>query len=68
MEAKSNLRLMIRIFFNDTIEYFKESRFEILELEYDLGGDRSGNIITEYENKWRNLGVKICYIRVKLNK
>ncbi len=51
-------------FFEDSIQYFKDNAFEIQEIDYDLGGDKNGNIVTEYEAKWRSQGIKIKYIRV----
>ncbi len=56
-----------RPFFEDTVDYFKEEGFEILNIDYDLGL-KEGDTITEYESKWRSMEVPICYIRVKLNK
>lgn len=55
-----------RPFFEDSLEYFKESGFEILEYSFDLKlEDKPENIVTEYESKWRRMGVPICYARVK---
>lgn len=52
-------------FFNDSIEYFKKMGFEILDVDYDLSFDKDGNIVTEYESKWRKLGVQIKYLKVE---
>lgn len=55
-----------RPFFEDSLEYFKESGFKILEYSFDLKlEDKPENIVTEYERKWRGMGVPICYARVK---
>lgn len=51
-------------FFEDSIQYFKDNAFEIQEIDYDLAADKNGNIVTEYEAKWRSQGIKIKYIRV----
>ena len=50
-------------FFEDSISYFEKEDFEILEIDYDLPPDKNENIITEYESKWRNQGVKIKYLK-----
>lgn len=57
-----------RPFFDDTVEYFEDSVFEILDVDYDLAADKGDNIVTEYESKWRSRGIKINYIKVKLKK
>lgn len=56
-----------RDFFIDSLEYFKDTGYEILEYSYDLTmEEKPDNIITEYEQKWRFLNVPINYCRVKL--
>lgn len=56
-----------RDLFEASIEYFTESGFEILFYTYDL--HQSGfepNIVTEYENRFVSLGMKIMFIRARL--
>lgn len=49
-------------FFKDSIRYFENNGFELLAIDYDLDENRQGNIVTEYERKWRDQGVKINYL------
>lgn len=56
-----------REFFEDSLEYFKASGYEIIEYSFDLKEDeKPDNIITEYEKKWRMQNVPINYCLVKL--
>ncbi|MDO4604347.1 MAG: tRNA (guanosine(46)-N7)-methyltransferase TrmB [Helcococcus sp.] len=56
-----------REFFIDSLEYFKEMGYEILDYSYDLTMDeKPDNIITEYEEKWRSKNIPINYCHVKL--
>lgn len=53
--------------FDDSLEYFKESGFELLYHTYDLhNSDFKENIMTEYEEKFRSKGMKIMFLRAKL--
>lgn len=53
--------------FDDSLEYFKESGFELLYHTYDLhNSDFKKNIMTEYEEKFRSKGMKIMFLRAKL--
>jgi tRNA (guanine-N7-)-methyltransferase len=53
--------------FEDSIEYFKESNFEITYLTYDLhNSDFKYNIVTEYEAKFTSLGMKTMFLIAKL--
>ncbi|MBU3218824.1 tRNA (guanosine(46)-N7)-methyltransferase TrmB [Clostridium algidicarnis] len=53
--------------FNDSLEYFNESGFELLYHTYDLhNSDFKENIMTEYEEKFRSKGMKIMFLRAKL--
>lgn len=53
--------------FDDSIEYFKESGFSIEVLTYDLhGSDFQPNIITEYESKFTEIGMKTMFLLAKL--
>ncbi len=57
-----------RSFFEDSIDYFKSCGFELVEVDFDLPEDKEGNIVTEYESKWRSKGIAICYLKAKLLK
>lgn len=52
--------------FNDSQEYFKESGFELNFITYDLhNSDFKNNIMTEYETKFTNLGMKtMCLVAI----
>jgi tRNA (guanine-N7-)-methyltransferase len=53
--------------FNDSIEYFINSGFEISYKTYDLhNSDFKENIVTEYENKFTKLGMKTMFLTAKL--
>lgn len=52
-----------RPFFDDTVRYFQDSGLELLDVDYDLDANKNGNIVTEYETKWRSQGVKINYVK-----
>lgn len=48
--------------FNDSLEYFKESGFELKYVTYDLhNSDFQNNIVTEYEEKFTSLGMKTMF-------
>lgn len=53
-----------RDFFEDSLEYFEENNLEILEKNFDLSLEDS-QIISEYERKWRERNIKICYAKVR---
>ena len=53
--------------FEASIDYFKESGFELLFTTFDL--HNSGfqpNVVTEYESKFTGLGMKIMFLKAKL--
>jgi len=53
--------------FNASQEYFKESGFEIEFITYDLHkSDFEGNVMTEYETKFTNLGMKTMCLTARL--
>ena len=53
--------------FEDSLEYFKESGFEIEFVTYDLhNSDFKDNIKTEYETKFSEMGMKIMALVAKL--
>lgn len=47
-------------FFTDSLKYAKDEDLEILEKTRDLPRDYLGNIVTEYESKWRSIDKPIC--------
>lgn len=54
--------------FEASIEYFKESGFDIEVLTYDLHKDNfEDNVVTEYEAKFTGLGMKTMFILARLN-
>jgi tRNA (guanine-N7-)-methyltransferase len=53
--------------FEESIEYFKESGFELKYLTYDLhNSDFKENIVTEYEFKFTSLGMRTMFLIAKL--
>ena len=58
-----------RPFFEDSLEYFEENCFEILEYTFGLTEEfKADNIVTEYERKWRKRDIPINYLKVELHK
>lgn len=56
-----------RELFDESQEYFKESGFEIEYITYDLhNSDFDKNIMTEYEQKFTGLGMKIMFLIARL--
>ncbi|NOH17218.1 tRNA (guanosine(46)-N7)-methyltransferase TrmB [Clostridium cochlearium] len=52
--------------FEDSQEYFKESGFSIEYITYDLHkSDFKHNIMTEYESKFTNIGMKTMFLIAK---
>ena len=56
--------------FEESLDYFKESCFEILELTRDLhnyeGEILSQNIMTEHEKMFSDAGIKIKFLRARV--
>ncbi|MCJ7690197.1 MAG: tRNA (guanosine(46)-N7)-methyltransferase TrmB [Clostridiaceae bacterium] len=53
--------------FEESVEYFKECGFEILFSTYDLHkSDFKENVVTEYEAKFSELGMKTMFLLAKL--
>lgn len=53
--------------FEDSLEYFKESGFELLKVVRDLhNSDVEGNIVTEHEKMFSDEGILIKYLIAKL--
>jgi len=58
-----------QLLFSDSLEYFKDTGFDELNRIFDL--DQSGwqgNIMTEYEEKFINQGIKIKFVMFKNQK
>ena len=53
-------------FFQWSVESYKEHGFEVYDLCYDLPADADGNIVTEYESKFRALGKPIYALKAKI--
>lgn len=53
--------------FDQSLEYFKDSGFEILRIERDLhNSDIEGNIVTEHEKMFSDEGILIKYLAARL--
>lgn len=55
-------------FYMQSLSYFRDSKFEVIDTNTDLAADAHDNIVTEYEAKWRSQGIKINYIKAMLKK
>ena len=55
-------------FFDWSIESYKENGYEVYDVCYDLPENASGNVVTEYESKFRALGKPIYALKAKVNK
>ena len=55
-------------FFQWSMESFAEHGFEVFDVSYDLGANEDGNVVTEYESKFRALGKPIYALKAKLSK
>ncbi|MFA6941664.1 MAG: tRNA (guanosine(46)-N7)-methyltransferase TrmB [Clostridiaceae bacterium] len=54
--------------FDDSLQYFKDENFDIEYFTYDLENtDYKENVMTEYETKFTHLGMKIMFLKAKLN-
>lgn len=66
-----NSKIMLKtdheLFFLDSIEYLNENGFDILYKTMDLHNEEIENIMTEYEEKFLNKGMKIMYLTAKFN-
>ena len=50
-------------FFEWSIESYKENGYEVYDICYDLPTDACGNIVTEYEEKFRSIGKPIYSLK-----
>lgn len=53
-------------FFEWSIESYKQHGFAVFDVCYDLGENEDGNIVTEYESKFRALGKHIYALKAKI--
>lgn len=53
-------------FFEWSCESYKEHGFEVYDVCYDLPADARGNVVTEYEAKFRALGKPIYALKAKI--
>lgn len=54
--------------FQFSLDSFKEYGYEIKKISYDLHKENIPNVMTEYEEKFSNMGIKIKYVEVKKDK
>lgn len=52
-------------FFNDSVEYFKNSKFKIMEINNDYHAIKRDDILTGYEDKFIKQGKNINYLLAK---
>ena len=53
-------------FFEWSIESYRENGYEVYDICYDLPENADGNIVTEYEAKFRSIGKPIYSLKAKL--
>ena len=51
-------------FFNDSLSYIKESKFNIIELDYDYHKIKRNDILTGYEKRFINENKNINYLKM----
>ena len=68
IKKKKKIRLKTdhEVFFLDSIEYLEENGFNITYKTMDLHSENIDNILTEYEEKFLNKGMKIMYLTAEL--
>lgn len=55
-------------FFDYSLESYAENGFETFDITLDLPADAEGNIVTEYESKFREMGKPIYAVKAKITK
>lgn len=55
-------------FFEWSIESYRDNGFDVYDVTYDLPADADGNIVTEYESKFRAIGKPIYSLKAKMVK
>lgn len=64
-DSKIILKTDHESFFLDSIEYLEDNNFEIIYKTMDLHSENIENIMTEYEEKFLNKGMKIMHLVAK---
>ena len=57
-----------KTFFEYSIESLTENGYQVFDINTDLPADFEGNVVTEYESKFRALGQPIYALKAKLVK
>lgn len=65
-DSKIRLKTDHEVFFLDSIEYLEGNGFNITYKTMDLHSENIDNILTEYEEKFLNKGMKIMYLIAEL--
>lgn len=65
-DSKIRLKTDHEVFFLDSIEYLEGNGFNITYKTMDLHSENIDNILTEYEEKFLNKGMKIMYLTAEL--
>ena len=52
------------LLFQYSLEQYKEYGYKINKISYDLHKENIPNIMTEYEERFSNMGIKIKYVDV----
>lgn len=55
-------------FFEWSIDSYKQNGYEVYDVCYDLAADAEGNVVTEYESKFRAIGKPIYALKARLSK
>lgn len=55
-------------FFEWSIESYHDNGYEVYDVCYDLAADAEGNVVTEYESKFRTIGKPIYALKARLSK
>lgn len=55
-------------FFDYSVETLAANGFDVYDVDYDLPADADGNIVTEYESKFRAIGKPIYALKAKIER
>lgn len=55
-------------FFDYSVETLAANGFDVYDVDYDLPADAEGNIVTEYESKFRALGKPIYALKARIKR
>lgn len=53
-------------FFEWSIDSLKQNGYEVFDVTYDLQANEQGNVLTEYESKFRGQGIKINALKARI--